>query len=292
VVAEAKALARCFGLRELIIGLTVVSIGTSLPEIFVNIASGRAEAPSIGIGNVIGSCFGQMTVILGICVLLGGGAAISHRSLRRDGSILLGSIFLLMFLGADGTYTRPEGMFLISAYVFYIAYLICHGTAGDAAGEDETYCPPFQLKNASRTIFAFLVGLGIIYGASEIIVHKGLMLGERFGLPEVFVGVLSGLGTSIPELVVSLTALHKRSSGIAIGNLIGSNITDPLFSLGIGSAMGHYVFTFTDFIPAFLFWLAGSSLAIFFMRTSWKIKRWEALPLIAVYGGYLWYVLG
>jgi len=293
VVKKAKILARCLGLSELIIGLTIVSIGTSLPEIFVNIASGLKEAPSVGVGNIIGSCFAQMTVVLGLCILIGGPASITKESIRRDGSVLLGCILLLILLGRDGNYTTIEGVFLALLYIVYVTYLVKQGAHQALLYKEngDDHCPSVRIDRF-KTLGVLAIGIILIYLSAAAIVSKGIMLGERFGLSEVFIGVLSGLGTSIPELVVSLTALLRRSSSLSIGNLIGSNITDPLFSLGIGSAIGNYTFDFADFVAPFSFWLAGSALAMVFLWTKLRIERWEAATLMGVYGGYLWWVLG
>ncbi len=290
VIHRARLLARLLGLSELTIGLTVVSFGSSLPEIFLNIASGRAHAPSIGIGSVIGSCFGQITIILGLCILLGGTATISLESLKRDGTILIGSILLMMFLGTDGHYSRYEGLFTVALYLTYIIYLMERGVH-DALPSWGHHAKWPSHRNLALTGGMFLVGLTVVYFSAELLVNRGIFLGHRFGFPEVFIGMLAGLGAATPELAVSLIALKERSSALSLGNLIGSNITDPLLSLGIGTIIGNYVFVFVSFLPAFLFWLGGSLLALLFLWTGRKVTRWEAVPLIGVYIGYLWYTV-
>lgn len=288
VIHRARLLARLLRLPELVVGLTVVSVGSSLPEIFLNIAAGRANAPTLGIGSVIGSCFAQITIILGLCVLLGGSATVHPRSLKRDGTILILSILLMMLLGADGLYSRSEGLFTIALYLSYLAYLIGTG-AHDAVPSWSHRKRPPKHRHILLTISMLIVGLAIIYLSAEILLKNGVFLGRRFGFPEVLIGMLSGLFAATPELAVSLLALRARSPAISLGNLIGSNITDPLFSLGIGAVIGNYAFDFTPFLPVFLFWLLGTALALYAMWTGLSVTRRDAALLIAVYGAYLWF---
>lgn len=291
VIHRARLIARLLRLPELVIGLTVISIGSSLPEIFLNIAAGRANAPTVGIGSVIGSCFGQITIILGLCVLLGGTATVSLQSLKRDGTILIGCILLMMLLGADGHYSRYEGLFTVALYLTYLAYLINTGAKDAVPAWMHRKRPP-QHRYLALTAGMFLMGLVIVYVSAEVLVREGSILGHRFGFPEIFIGMMTGLLAATPELAVSLVALKQRSSALSLGNLIGSNITDPLFSLGIGTIIGNYTFDFAPFLPPFLFWLLGTALALYVMWTGLKVTRWDALLLVSVYLAYLWMTLG
>ncbi len=280
-------------MSELVMGLTVVSIGTSLPEMFVNVVSARSAVHDIGVGSIIGSCFGQMTLILGTCVLIGGSAVTSKRELARDGPIVFGVILLDMLLGRDGTYARWEGVLLMSLYVLYILLVLRSGREDTPHPRPDIghYHVGPEEQAPVRILGSLFLGLLIVYGAAEVIVSRALFLGDHFHIPTTVTGVFTGTLAATPEFVVSLAALLRHSAPISIGNLIGSNITDPLFSLGLGSAIGNYAISFPLFLPSFIFWLSGTLLALVLLWTNSRIDRFDSIPLIGMYGLYVWHVL-
>lgn len=278
VIWGVKRLARKFGISELIIGLTIVSIGSSLPEIFVNISAGLRGTDAIGVGNVVGSCLVQISLILGICVLIGGQMTEKRQNLKRDGSLVLGSIFLLFLMGLDGVIATWEALILMLIYVVYIYLLL-------VINRTDWQLKPSQSKTWVN-VAAFLGGAGLVWLSAEVLLTIGINAGQQIGLSESVIGLFSGIGTSIPELSISLIALLRKSTGISVGNLLGSNITDPLFSLGIGAALaGGYVVSPFLLFTAIPVWFVASFSALSVFWFMGKMTRVPAMLLIVFYLG-------
>lgn len=278
VIWGVKRIARKFGISELIIGLTIVSIGSSLPEIFVNISAGLRGADDIGVGNIVGSCFVQGSFILGLCVLVGGEMSTKKEKIKRDGAMVLGAIVLLFLLGLDGSIGTGEALLLIFTYFAYIYYLLVANRKN------------WKLKKSKShmmlNLLAFSFGLALVWISAEVLLTVGINAGREFGLNEGMIGLLSGIGTTIPELSISMMALLRKSGSLSLGNLMGSNITDPLFSLGIGAvlATGYKVSDFLLF-TAIPVWFASAVMAMCFLYFGNKITRTQGAILIAFYIG-------
>lgn len=276
VIWGVKRIARKFGVSELIIGLTIVSIGSSLPEIFVNISAGLRGADDIGVGNIVGSCFVQGSFILGLCVLIGGEMTTKKEKMKRDGAMVLGSIVLLFLLGLDGVIATGEALVLVLTYCGYIFHLL--------VANRKSWKIVKSKSSMMLNFLAFAVGLALVWVSAEVLLTIGISAGRDFGLQEGFMGLLSGIGTTIPELSISLMALLRKSGGIGLGNLMGSNITDPLFSLGVGAvlATGYKVSDYLLF-TAIPVWFASAVLAMVFLYTGGKLTRWQGAVLMGFY---------
>ena len=278
VIWGVKRLARKFGVSELLIGLTIVSIGSSLPEIFVNVSAGLRGADDIGVGNIVGSCFVQGSFILGLCVLLAGDMKTKHEKLKRDGTMVLGAIVLLWLFSFGGKINAFEALVLVLTYCGYIYYLLVSNRKN------------WKLKKSRSNMWlnftAFVFGLGLVWISAEALLTVGIHAGHQAGLNDGVIGLLSGIGTTIPELSISLMALLRKSGGISLGNLMGSNITDPLFSLGIGASLagGYTVSNFLLF-TAMPVWFLSAVLAMFFLWWGSRLTRWQGAVLMAFYVG-------
>lgn len=277
-------IAEHFKLSKLFIGLTVLAIGTDLPELFVIITGavynlGGAETSGLIIGNSLGSCFGQIALTLGILGLFGA-LSLTKRELKRDGLMMLSSVILLFLVAYDGAITRIDGLIFVLFYLFYFYNLI---------REEKLHS---RLKEAPKMFFLWAVvsliaGFAILIYCSNLIIENAMYLAKSLDIAQSLIGILIiGLGTSLPELAVSFGALRKNSVRLSVGNLIGSNIFDVLVPLGIGATIaGIKVDTnllFFD-IP-FLFVL--SLIVLFFFRRKNKILKKEAIALIAIYCVY------
>ena len=285
VVKGSQNIARFFKISELFIGLTIVSIGTSLPEMAVSIAGGFQKlagmaTSGIVVGNAIGSCLNQISIILGIVGVVGGVLLITKRELRREGLMLIASIVIFFVFAFDGTLTRFEGLIMIIIYILYFISLF---------REEKIYEKIRRPQlNLLWDVTSIVAGLLIIIYASKTVIGNGVSLAHMWGVKESLIGILLvGLGTGLPELAVSITAILRKSTAIAVGNIIGSNICDLLFSLGLGTiiagfAVNHNLIWFD--IPI-MFALAVIVLLLF--RNQRRLKRKEALLLIAIYLIYL-----
>ncbi len=307
-VDGAKAMARKMGLSELIIGLTVVSIGTSLPEILVtgqsalaaSISPEEREYLALAVGNIFGSVLIQITLILGIVIIVKP-LDLEPGWLQRDGFMMVSALVLLtLLLWFDNTLSRLEGGLLASGYVAYITYLISlsRRQKGEqketvvSENEDETDEEELQDWAGMSIIVCMVLGLGAAVLASDRMVHSASFIAQRFGVSEAVIGTtIAAAGTSLPELAVGMAAAY-RSSGVAIGTLLGSNITDPMFSIGIAALI--YPITFSaETVGAsnyvdIRYWIIPGALiatfmAIIFMWSSSKFKRYEGYILVSTY---------
>ncbi|MAV03874.1 MAG: sodium:calcium antiporter [Candidatus Poseidoniaceae archaeon] len=293
-VEGAKGLARRAGMAEVVIGLTIVSIGTSLPEILVTAtASASAENDpalmDLAIGNIYGSVLVQITLVLGIVVAFKP-LDIRPAWLRRDGLLMLMSIILLTgLLWEGGELSRIEGAILCLIYAVYIMWLL-NDTEKIRSDELELV---EEIKSTefswTGTAYFTMVVVGLfmaVYSANQL-VQYACLIAEKLNVPHAIVGTtMSGLGTSLPELTVAMVAVRK-SQGVAIGTLIGSNITDPLLSIGIAAMISpmsiteaSYDLTMHLIIPATL---VGVSLCLAMMWTGFRFSRLEGGILIAFY---------
>ena len=294
-IEGAKGLARRGGIPEVVIGLTIVSIGTSLPEILVTSTSAlnvkdNPEVADFAIGGILGSVLVQITLILGF-VALAKGLKIRPSWLNRDGLIMMLSLLLMtLFLITDEGITRIEGITLSSLYVGYIGWLL-YNRKEIMEEESTSEAESIEFRSLSWSGAAYfvmvLIGLALAVFAAHHLVVNASDLAYEMNIPHSIIGtVVSGLGTSLPELTIAFMAA-KRSQGVAIGTLIGSNITDPLLSIGIASAVHPLYLTDSGSDMIMLVILPASiistAVALLLMRTSYEFKKWEGIILIVLY---------
>ena len=297
-IEGAKGLARTAGIAEVVIGLTIVSIGTSLPEILFTTTSAIKSTADpnladLAIGNIYGSILVQITLVLGIVVLFKP-LEIRPAWLRRDGLLMFLSLLTLTaLLWEGGGLSRIEGAILCLIYVVYIMWLL---NDREDIKEDElkldTANPSSNLSWSGTAYFIMLViGLTMaVYAANEL-VSNATDVAYKLEVPHAIVGAtVTGLGTSLPELTVAMVAARK-SQGVAIGTLIGSNITDPLLSIGIAAMANPFSMTTAAtpllanlIIPATLL---GVFICLVMMWSGYKFSRFEGIILIAFYLIYI-----
>lgn len=283
VVDAAQRIAKHFNISEEFIGLTILSIGTSLPEISTHIIASidilkGIDASGIAVGTNIGSNIVQITFILGFIALLTK-VHTDKKILDRDYFIMLLAIIILFLISLNGRISRLEGIFITGGYIFYLYWL--------AKKEKVIEKNPFKtdyLRDGSLII----IGIGALLFSANLVVNNALKISELWNVTGLFLGtVIIGVSTALPELTVALRAILKGSTGISLGTLVGSNITNPMFALGIGAIISGYktssVLTFFD-LP---FWFFVSLIAMFFFWRKFKLEKKEAIVLI---GFYLLYV--
>jgi len=294
-VEGAKGLARRAGMAEVVIGLTIVSIGTSLPEILVtgSAAANAVDDPALmdlAVGNIYGSVLVQITLVLGIVVAFKP-LDIRPAWLRRDGLLMLLSILLLTgLLWEGGGLSRIEGAILCLIYVLYLFWVLSDSEKTlDEELEAIDGVKPSAEFSWSGAAYMVMVIIGLtmaVYSANQLVEYAAT-IAYKLNVPHAIVGsTMSGLGTSLPELTVAMVAVRK-SQGVAIGTLIGSNITDPLLSIGIAAMIApislteaSYDLTMYLIIPVTI---AGVTLCLAMMWTGFRFSRLEGGILIAFY---------
>ncbi len=303
-VVGAKCIARQFGIAEVIIGLTIVSIGTSLPEIMVTgTAAVKANSATatvqdletlsdLAIGNIYGSVLVQITLILGIVVLYKP-LEVRPSWLGRDGLLMVFSVLLFtLLLLTGGGLSRIEGAFLSSFYICYLLYLILNRNKIRAEEGElvENIRGGLSWSKTAASIM-IIVGLSMAIYASNNLIDSVLKLGGSLNLDQGKMGAIMGtsvsaVGTSLPELTVALLCVRK-SQGVAIGALIGSNITDPLLSVGIAAMIhplaissGAIMVTKAIIMPMTILGVITCTLL---MWTDFKFNRTEGVMMIIYY---------
>lgn len=290
VVSYSKRIALKLGISELFIGLTIVSIGTTLPEMATSISAGidtslGIDASGIIIGNVLGSIITNISFILGIAGLL---AVIttSKKELARDGTAMLLALIFLILVSLDGRVDYFEGIALICIYLIYL-YLLSRSI------EAIRVPPRITEANKNNALFDLAmmgVGILIIILCADFVVSNAITISKEFQVNEVFIGLLIGLGTSLPELSVSIAAAMKKSFTLSLGNLIGANITDPLLVLGLGAFFAKSTglsFAFTDLVFTIPYAIAISIIALVFLSYKNTLSKKRAMFLVASYIAFL-----
>ncbi|MBD3255903.1 MAG: calcium/sodium antiporter [Candidatus Lokiarchaeota archaeon] len=310
VIISLENIAKRFGISQLLVGLTILSIGTSLPEIAVSVIGGIDKLTGIDpnvdgivIGNKIGSFFTQITLVLGI-LGLSQSLFVSKWKLRREGIMLFISVFIFLFFALDGILTRIEGVIMILSYIGYLIFIIwsekkiekaqekIRAFIAERDGIDLTEIkkakPEGPLPSIRKNALIFTGGLAILLVAAEFTILSAHGLSEAFNISEYVVGILIvGFGTSLPELVADLTAIRRKSGDIAIGDILGSNICDILLATGSGVVIAEFrvplIILYFD-IPMLLI---AIGLTYYFLWTDNTLSRWEAVFLISYYALYV-----
>jgi len=292
----AKGIARRMGIAEVIIGLTIVSVGTSLPEILVTSASAidsatNPAAADLAFGSIFGSILSQITLILGIVVLTTS-VKVHPNWFKRDGMLMFACLILLgIFSATDSGLTRVEGSILIIIYLGYVYYLLANrNKLAESEGGDSSQT---EGNSWSGLAYSSMIILGLYFAlfSAQKLVELASDLALAANVPHAIIGTtVSGIGTSLPELTIAIMAA-KKSEGVAIGTLIGSNITDPTLSIGLAAVVAPMTMTDAglDMLMYLIFpsTVVGVGIALIFMRTDYEFKKWEGGVLIAVYGIFL-----
>ena len=284
VIEGAQRIARALQINELIIGLTVISIGTSLPEIATTIAAAferlqGIETSGIVIGNIIGSNISNITLILGIIGFFAV-LKIGRKNLRRDGTMLIVAMMIFAIATMNGFISKEIGAFLIIINVFYLLYL----------SKTEKIIEKVKTNRSKNPLIDFimiLVGIAIVIYTSDIVVSQGIFIARLYGVQELTIGLLIGLGTSLPELTVSLIAVLKGHSELSIGNLIGSNINNSLFVLGMGAVISEFVVDASAIMWDIPIMIAVTLLALLFLYKKHDVTKIEGAFLVLCYIAYM-----
>ena len=301
-VDGSSGIARKFGVPGVIIGLTVVAMGTSAPELAVSVSAGIAGSNEIAVSNVIGSNLFNLLVVLGVCALIKP-LPVDHGIKKRDYPICLIATLLLLFYASTrvvfssprpslsdsraiaGEITRIGGLVLLIGFVLYILYTI--RVAKKKATRDETSSNEPVLKN----ILLIVIGLAMIVVGGDGVVESAKNLALMWGMSETLVGLtIVAIGTSLPELVTSIVASVKGENGMALGNAVGSNIFNLLLILGCSSVINPIPVTVASFFDIGVLLLVTIG-AYFFVCSGRLLERYEGAIMVAAYVGYTVYAI-
>lgn len=311
-VDGAAGIAKKLRVPQLIIGLTIVSFGTSAPELATSIISSAQGSADIAVGNVIGSNITNILLILGIaaviCPLL-----VQKNTLRIDFPVLLGaSVMILLLGGFDNKIGHLDGwiMFLLSlAYmVFLVLYAIKeskkqptmsalndHGVVGEEAEEPKNGFDRWYQKMCQHTWFLVtvtLVGLAlVVVGALYGVIPGATTIAKEIGISEKVIGLtIVAIGTSLPELVTCVIAAKKGETDIAVGDIVGSNIFNILRTVGLSAVILPLDFASSFWIDGLFALGAAALLAVFGYMKGHKVKRWGGIVMLALFAVYYVYL--
>jgi len=298
-VDGAAGIATKFGIPQLVIGLTIVAMGTSAPEAAVSITAAFAGNAEITIGNIVGSNVLNILIILGITALVYP-VAVQKSSLIFDIPVVLLATAILFVLGYDGNISRLDGIIMLVVFVAYLFFLFWDAkrpkklesaeVQQEEAENEETKNEGKNLSLPKAVIFT-VIGLVLIVVGSNFVVKSATFIATALGLSQRFIGLtIVALGTSLPELFTSVTAAMKKNSDIAVGNIVGSNIFNILFIVGLSGLIIP-----VPFDPAFRFdTLVSGAAAILLLLCSLPKKRLSRIAGIfflicyAVYFYMIW----
>ena len=283
-VEGSSSLARILRIPSVIIGLTIVAMGTSAPEASVSINAALAGSNDIAISNVVGSNIFNGLVVVGVCAVL---AAFQTNKdiLKRDMplNICVSSILCLMFL--DGKLSRTEGILLLAGMVLYLCFMIRSALKSRETGAD------IQTLSLPVSLLYIVGGLAAVIFGGDLVVDKACIIARSWGVSQNFIGLtIIAVGTSLPELVTSIVATRKGDSSLALGNAIGSNLFNILFILGMSSVISPLHVLDESVIDCLLLTVSAVILYLF-ARSKKKMTHLEGAICILLYISYTAYLL-
>lgn len=293
LVRGAASLALSFGISPLVVGLTVVAVGTSSPELAVSVQSAWSGRVDLAMGNVVGSNIVNVLLILGISALIVP-LLVARQLVRQEVPIMVGVSALLLLLAYDGQLGWPDGLLLLVLLLAYTVFLIRQSRRLAGAEALASARQARQAASLARQLLLIGSGLALLVLGAHWLVEAAVGFAQRLGVSELVIGLtIVAVGTSLPEVATSIVAALRGQRDIAVGNVVGSNIFNILGVLGIsamaapaGLAVAPAVLAFD--LPVMLA-VALGCLPIFF--TGYTIARWEGLLFLCLYAAYMAYLL-
>ena len=289
-VDGASSVAGILKIPSVVIGLTIVSIGTSCPEAAVSITSGLSGNADISLGNVIGSNMFNLLMVIGVCALFKV-VPTPKEMLKRDmwwniavTLVLLGFIFNFGS-GKNGYITRIEGILLLLGIIAYIVFVVRSALKNRVEGDDVKILPMWL------SIIYIVGGVAAIIFGGDMVVDNASEIAVKLGMSKTLVGLtIVAIGTSLPELVTSVVAAKKGNSGIAMGNAIGSCIFNILFILGIASSLSP-IKVDPDLLVDTIILLGVAVMTLIFAKTKESVNRAEGAVMVLCYCAYAAYII-
>ena len=287
-VEGSSTVAKKLRVPSIIIGMTIVAMGTSLPETSVSVSASLAAKNDLAISNVIGSNIFNLMVVCGICAVLCP-LTVDGTMLKRDFPFSIVIAGLLMALGGiDGVVGRFDGILFLVLFVVFLLIMIYSAkkSRDNSAPEADEY----KIMPVWKCILYMVGGIAAIAAGGEMVVEGASDIARAFGMSENLIGMtIVALGTSLPELVTSVVAARKNELDMALGNVIGSNIFNILFVLGIASAISPVSYTNENLIDSAVL-IVMSMIVLIFCLPKKRLIRWNGVAMLALYAGYTAYI--
>lgn len=296
LVEGSSSIAKNFKIPDLIIGLTVVAFGTSAPELIVNVIAGVTDKPDLAIGNIIGSNISNIMLILGVTAIIME-IPVQKSTILSEIPFSLTAALLFGFLAnitifedeKESGLSQIDGLILIFFFFLFLVYIIYMAKQNQDIDSEEIG----DLSTGKAVLFSISGIVGLFIGG-KFVVDNASEIARYWGFSETFIGLtIVGVGTSLPELVTSAIAALKRNADIAVGNIVGSNIFNILWVLGITAVISPLPFNVISNIDILVI-IGSSALLILFLLIGRKytIDRWQGVVFICCYIFYLYYLVG
>ena len=283
-VDGASSVAKLLKVPSVIIGLTIVAMGTSAPEAAVSISAGIAGSSDIAFSNVIGSNIFNLLIVVGVSAIIC--PMVTEKVImRRDIWWSLGAAVAVLIMMLNLKISRIEGILLLCGMAAYIGVLVADALKKRDTGDEVKAMSPL------KSVLCIIGGLAAIIVGGDLVVDSACDIAAAFGMSEALIGLtIVAAGTSLPELVTSIVAAKKGDSGLALGNVVGSNIFNILFILGAASALSTINVAPELFIDTAI--LIGVTLFMYFLcRSKDKTSRGEGALCVLVYAAYMAYII-
>ncbi len=283
-VDGSSSIAGILKVPSVIIGLTIVAMGTSAPEAAVSINAGLAGNSDISLGNIVGSNIFNLLVVIGACAVIFP-AKSNEEILKRDLWWNIGVSVLLLVTIFDGNLSRLEGLIFLAIFIFYLGLMV------RSAMKNRTEETPMDVLPLWKSLLFVALGLAAVVFGGDMVVDNASMIAKAWGMSDTLVGLtIVAIGTSLPELVTSITASKKGDSGIALGNAVGSCLFNILFILGMASAITP-INAVPELIIDTAILIAVTVLILIVAKTDKKTNRIEGIICVAAYIIYTAYII-
>lgn len=284
-VEGSSSVAKLLKVPPVIIGLTIVALGTSLPEAAVSITAATTGNNDIALSNIVGSNIFNLLMVVGVCALIKPFLADAD-IVRRDYPLTILLTGVLWFFARDLTITRIEGFIFLAGLAAYLFYMI----STSLRSRNEMVDTPATLPAWKSALFIIGGIAAIIYGG-DLVVDSASKIAAAFGLSQTLIGLtVIAIGTSLPELATSIIAARKGESGLALGNVVGSNIFNILFILGSSTAISPIAVA-AESVTDILILLVVSLIMYIFIRTGSKVSRAQGFISVALYVAYTAFII-
>ncbi|MGL5314333.1 MAG: calcium/sodium antiporter [Peptostreptococcaceae bacterium] len=296
-VEGASSIARKFNVPAMVIGLTIVAMGTSAPEAAVSITSSLAGQNDMSVANIVGSNFFNILIVLGVSSLLAT-LPVEKNTIKKDTPFLILVSLMMLLFTYDLNITRFEGLLLLAVFVYFIINTIMN--AKSSSNDDQTHdvetaidADVIAVQDTSmvKTILISVIGIvGIVLGG-DLVVDSASSIASAFGMSSNLIGLtIVAVGTSLPEFVTSVMAIRKGETEIAIGNVVGSNLFNILFILGLASTISPISISILALIDV-IFMIFITILLYLFMKKQNSLTKVNGIIFIVLYVAYLSYTI-
>lgn len=283
----AVGLAAKMNIPQIVIGITVVAMGTSMPEFFVSLVSAINETPDLAVGNVVGSNIFNVLLIVGTAAVVAP-MVISKTTVKKDIPFAVLASVLLFIFGLDNYISIIDAAILTVVFIIFMVYTVRSGSKGAAENKQSSDSEPNKKPLPIwKAILFVLLGLACLVFGSNLFVNAATEVATELGVSQAIIGltIVAG-GTSLPELATSVVAARKGESAIAMGNVIGSNVMNILMILGVTGLICPMQVNGITMIDLGVL-LLSISLLWLFSFTKYKVERWEGAVLLAIFSGYM-----